>query len=63
MFAAAAFDLATGPMSGFDPDGVAREFGLGDDEIPVLLMAVGRPALGNWPQKPRRPISEVLTLA
>ncbi|MBY6242923.1 nitroreductase family protein [Methylosinus sp. Sm6] len=63
MFAAAAHDLATGAMVGFDPDKVAQEFGLGPNEVPVLLMTVGTAAPGNWPQKPRRPLREVLVFA
>ncbi|WP_300303358.1 nitroreductase family protein [Ferrovibrio sp.] len=60
MFAAAAYGLSTGAMIGFDPDAVAQGFGLSGNEIPVLLMTVGRPASGNWPQKPRRPLDQVL---
>lgn len=63
MFAAEALGLASGPMVGFDPDGVAREFGLTQNEVPALLVAVGRAAPGNWPQKPRRPIAEVLEIS
>jgi nitroreductase len=63
MLAAEAMGYACGPMGGFDPDGVAREFGLGHDEVPVMLVAVGRTAPGNWPQKPRRPLAEVLQLS
>ncbi|MCR4265925.1 nitroreductase family protein [Nitratireductor sp. ZSWI3] len=63
MFAAAANSLATGAMVGFDPDEVVREFGLGPDEVPVLLMTVGRTLPDNWPQKPRRPLQEVLEFA
>ncbi|WP_312366396.1 nitroreductase family protein [Ensifer sp.] len=37
-----------------------REFGLAQIEMPVMLFAVGRIRQGNWPQKPRRPLSEVL---
>jgi NADPH:quinone reductase-like Zn-dependent oxidoreductase len=29
------------------------------DEIPVLLVAIGRAATNNWPQKSRRPLTEV----
>lgn len=61
--AAEARGLATGPMSGFDAAGVSREFGLGPDEVPVMLVAIGRAAPGNWPQKPRRPLAEVLEIA
>lgn len=61
--AAEAMTLASGPMSGFDAMAVTQEFGLAADEMPVLLLPVGRAAPGNWPQKPRRPIAEVLELA
>ena len=63
MFAAQAFGLTSGAMVGFDADGVKEAFGLGADEVPVVLLAVGRSAPGNWPQKLRRPVSEVLELA
>lgn len=63
IYAAEAMGLASGPMVGFDADGVAREFGLAAREIPVMLLAVGRAAPGNWPQKPRRPLAEVLQFA
>jgi hypothetical protein len=43
--------------------GVIREFGLLRHEVPVMLVAVGRAAPGNWPQKPRRPLTEVLEIA
>jgi nitroreductase len=63
IFAAEALGHASGPMVGFDADGVAREFDLGSNEVPVMLVAVGRPAPGNWPQKPRRPLAEVLKIS
>ncbi len=63
MYAAAAMNLASSLMGGFDTDAVAREFGLGQDETPVMLLAVGRASPGNWPQKPRRPLSEVLQIS
>jgi nitroreductase len=62
IFAAEAHGLASGAMVGFDPVGVAREFELTSDEVPVVLLTVGYPAAGNWPQKPRRPVSQVLDL-
>lgn len=61
MYAAQAFGLASCPMGGFDPDGVAREFALAPGEIPVMLLAVGHAAAGNWPAKPRRPVADVLS--
>lgn len=60
--AAEALDLASGPMVGFDAEGVVREFGLERNEVPVMLIAIGRAAPGNWPQKPRRPLAEVLQI-
>ncbi|MEZ2128673.1 MULTISPECIES: nitroreductase family protein [unclassified Sinorhizobium] len=63
IYAAEAMDLASCPMVGFDADAVAREFGLAQDEVPAMLLPVGRAAPGNWPQKPRRPLSEVLQIS
>ncbi|WBU64298.1 nitroreductase family protein [Paracoccus aerodenitrificans] len=63
IYAAEALGLASGPMTGFDTESVTQEFGLAPDEMPVLLLAVGRAAPGNWPQKPRRPIAEVLEIS
>lgn len=63
MHAAAAMGLASGPMVGFDAAGVARAFALAEDEVPVMLLAIGHAAPGNWPQKPRRPVTEVLTFS
>ena len=66
MVAAGAMGLASAPMGGFDPAGVAREFNLGPHELPVMLVAVGRATgdpTANWPQKPRRPLAEVLDFA
>lgn len=60
MFAAEAYGLATGPMVGFDPMAVARQFTLAADEIPVVLVAVGHAREGNWPQKPRLPVARIL---
>lgn len=63
MFAAQGMGLSTGAMSGFDPLSVAREFGLSATEVPVILVTVGYPAPGNWPQKPRKPLDEVIEFA
>ncbi|HEY4324655.1 MAG TPA: nitroreductase family protein [Mucilaginibacter sp.] len=60
MYAARSLDLGSTPMIGFDAEDVAREFGLGENEIPVLLLSIGKERSGNWAQKPRRPITEVL---
>jgi nitroreductase len=61
MIAAAAKGLVSGPMIGFDPEGVKREFGVSDRYVPVMLLPVGYPAPGNWPRKPRLSVEEVLS--
>ncbi|MBO0726044.1 MAG: nitroreductase family protein [Blastocatellia bacterium] len=60
MIAAQAKGLATGPMIGFDPAGVKREFNIPDRYVPVMLLTVGHPADGNWPRKPRLGVDDVL---
>lgn len=63
MLSAQAMGLASGPVGGFDAGSVAREFGLTASDLPVMLVTVGRAAAGNWPQKARKAVAEVLTLA
>lgn len=60
MFAAQGMGLSTGSVGGFDALGMAREFGLSVREVPVILVTVGYPAAGNWPQKLRKPLDEVI---
>ncbi len=60
MLAAEAKGLVSGPMIGFDPEGVKREFNISDRYVPVMLIAVGYPAPGNHPRKPRLSVDEVL---
>lgn len=60
MIAAEAKGLVSGPMIGFDPEGVKREFGISDRYVPVMLLTVGHPASGNWPRKPRLGVDDVL---
>lgn len=62
MIAAEALGLASAPLGGFDPDAVRESFGLGEADVPVLLVAVGPKAPGNWPRKPRRKVDQVLTI-
>ncbi|MGO7763132.1 nitroreductase family protein [Rhizobium ruizarguesonis] len=62
IYAAGSLGLGSTPMIGFDADAVHREFELGHDEVPVLLLSIGAERPGNWPQKPRRPVDEVLNL-
>ena len=63
MHAAQALGLASCAMTGFDAEGVVASFGLASEEVPVMLVTVGRAASGNWPQKPRRPLDQVLEFA
>lgn len=60
MLAAHAYGLSTGPMSGFDPQALKQAFNISDRYLPVMLLPIGYPAAGNWPRKPRLPLSEVL---
>jgi nitroreductase len=60
MLAAEAKGLVGGPMIGFDPEGVKREFNISDRYVPVMLVAIGYPAPGNYPRKPRLSVDEVL---
>lgn len=62
MLAAQGMGLGSCAMSGFNAGQVAQEFGLASTELPVLIVVVGYPDQGNWPQKPRRAVSEVLTI-
>jgi len=62
MIAAEALGLASAPLGGFDPDAVHESFGLEEADLPVLLVAVGVKAAGNWPRKPRRKVDQVLTI-
>ena len=62
IYAARSLGLGSTPMIGFDAEAVHREFGLAEDEVPVLLRSVGAERPGNWRQKPRRPVAEVLDL-
>jgi nitroreductase len=62
IYAARSMGLGSTPMIGFDDEAVHREFGLAKDEVPVMLLSVGPERSGNWPQKPRIPLSDVLEL-
>ncbi len=62
IYAARSMGLGSTPMIGFDAEAVAREFALAEDEVPVMLLSIGPERPGNWPQKPRRPVADVLDL-
>ncbi|MTW11964.1 nitroreductase family protein [Pseudoduganella eburnea] len=63
ILAAEGMGLSSCAMTGFDAEAVHAAFGLGANEVPVMLVAVGHAAKGNWPQKPRRPLDAVLRYA
>jgi nitroreductase len=60
IYAARSLGLGSTPMIGFDAEAVHQQFGLGSDEVPIMLLAIGAERPGNWPQKPRRPVDDVL---
>lgn len=62
IYAARSMGLGSTPMIGFDDEAVHREFGLAKDEVPVMLLTVGPERQGNWVQKPRRSLDDVLDL-
>ncbi len=62
MLAAQDKGLVSCPMIGFNPTAVAQAFGLGDGEVPVMLITVGHTGGANWPPKPRKPVAEVLAV-
>ena len=61
MTAAQAMGLVSAPMIGFDPIGVKKEFNIPEHYLPVMLIAVGYAAPGNWPKKPRFSVDQVLS--
>lgn len=63
IYAARSLGWGSTPMIGFDAEAVHRQFGLAGDEIPVMLLSVGPERAGNWPQKPRMPVIDVLSFA
>lgn len=62
MLAAQDHGLASGALSGFDAGGVVREFGLGEQSVPVMLVTVGYPSGVPRPRKIRRPVDQVLEI-
>lgn len=60
MLSAHARGLTATPMIGFDQERIAEFLDLPDDEIPVMLLAVG-PSGGDEPERlPRRSVDEIL---
>lgn len=55
--------LAAGPMSGFDPEGVRREFLADTTHLPLVVVNIGHPDhSGTHPRNPRLDFAEVATI-
>jgi 3-hydroxypropanoate dehydrogenase len=53
--------LAAGPMTGFDYEGVRKEF-LDEDHTPLMIVNIGRPGPDAWyPRSPRLAYDQVVT--
>ncbi|MEU5270348.1 malonic semialdehyde reductase [Streptomyces hygroscopicus] len=53
--------LAAGPMTGFDPAGVQKEF-LDEDHTPLMVVNIGKPGKDAWfPRSPRLDYDQVIT--
>ncbi|ADI07282.1 hypothetical protein SBI_04161 [Streptomyces bingchenggensis BCW-1] len=53
--------LAAGPMTGFDPAGVQKEF-LDDDHTPLIIVNIGKPGEdASFPRSPRLAYDQVVT--
>lgn len=53
--------LAAGPMTGYDTEGLRKEF-LDDDHAPLMVVNIGRPGPGAWfPRLPRLAYDEAVT--
>lgn len=63
IMAATSMGLASCPVGGFDTEALVKGFALDANELPVMLVTVGYAAPGNWPQKLRRPVGDVLVHA
>ena len=63
MLAAQNMGYESGAMGGFEEDKVVQAFNLNEDQLPVMLITLGKGDNKSWGQKTRRPIEEVLTFA
>ncbi|MGW3496999.1 malonic semialdehyde reductase [Streptomyces sp. NPDC001020] len=53
--------LAAGPMTGFDAEGIRKEF-LDDDHTPLMVVNIGRPGENaSYPRSPRLEFDQVFT--
>lgn len=58
----AAEDMGIGscPMEGFNPEMTAKEFGIPDDVLPIMLIALGYESKPALPRNYRRPFEEIV---
>jgi nitroreductase len=63
MLAAQEMGLASTPMIGFNATELSAAFNLQASDVPVMLVTVGQAGAGNWPQKPRKAVLDVLSFA
>ena len=61
MTAATAAGWATCPLVGFDLHALRAEFSISDERLPIMLIALGRPAQGNYAKKARLSADRVAT--
>lgn len=62
MLAAHGMELGSCALVGFDAAALSQEFDLTPTELPALIVTVGYASAANWPQKPRRPLAEILDI-
>jgi nitroreductase len=60
MLAAANRGYASCPV-GFNSAQVMEILSISEHYVPVMMLAIGRPASGNYPRRPRLPVDQVLT--
>ncbi|AFE09420.1 putative NAD(P)H nitroreductase mhqN [Corallococcus coralloides DSM 2259] len=60
MTAAHALGYVSGPVGGFNADGVSKAFGIPSHHLVSLIICVGHEGEGNWTKKPRKPVDEIL---
>lgn len=62
MLAASDMGYATGPMIGFDPQGIGELIKLKDNHIPVMIIVIGKQLGEIRPREFRYPLEEVVKL-
>jgi nitroreductase len=60
MLAATDMGIDNGAMGGFDAEQLAITFNLSDNDVPVMLITLGKASEQAWSQKVRRPVADLL---